>query len=876
MNILAPRRCFTQCLALVLALSGVVPSMFGQRTALAMVPSAAPAGAIDSGALAPSQPMQVVLYLAPDAAHQAALAAYLDDLQTPASASYHAWLTTAQFAQRFGATAAQQASVAAYATSSGLTQGATSASSLRMVFSGNVAQVEAAFSPGLHGVRLGQQMYFANTVAPSVPAALAENLSRLGGLTNMPPAFPMTIALEGGVTAVATDGLAAISDAADANTSRVLSVATSACMEDVDPGSQAAMRLALEQASAEGMTVLAATGCGARGSAGFPSVLAEATSVAPAAGITPPVAATLTELRPDWQLALGLPADGFRHEPDVSVSSLGALTQSVLRILAAQPVPADGSAARLGNINATLYELASEPGLYAQPDSAPASTWEAATGLGLVNLPLLEKFYPRGSLSVNVSISVSNAGYVTHGQSLTFSSTVTDTSGQGNGAVPTGTVTFATSTGIALGSAMAVGGSASVSYNQLPGGSYQVQASYSGDGTYAAGQSITTGFTVAPEAVQLTAVAGSGSVGGTVNITVTAKSTSGVGTPSGTVTVSPQGTPDTTTYSGTLSGSGGTATAIVAVAAVQGGADVFKANCTTNSSFTCYNPQNVTAQVSLGTPTVVVTASPVAPTNGQTDTISVTLSGNGSVYPTPSGNINFYDNGVQLGSKTLSSGSASFTTQALTGSSHSFTATYGGDNNYNTVTAAAGANTSAASATTLALTISPNPPAYGSNSILTAAVSFTLTNSTAPNGTVNFYEDGTLLGSASASGGTAVYTSSVLGSTTTHQFYATYSGDANYQSSTSPTVTTAASGGITTTTVLGISPNPPVSGSTTTLNAVVTPASGTATPSGTVAFYMDGARELDDQRRHCQLSIDYVQQYGDPLVLRGLLRRHYI
>jgi hypothetical protein len=846
MTNIASRRCFAQCLGLLLGVCSLVPGALAQRTALSMRVPALPAGATDLGALPASQPVAVTLYLAPSAARQAALVSYLTAVQTPGNAAYRVWLTPTEFGQEFGATADQVAEVNAFVGGAGLSVESASASGLRVTVSGTEAQIEAAFAPVMHRLSVGTQTFYANTQAVSLPASVAANVLAVGGLSDLPDMEPMTVGGDSGAGVVAPDALQAIGSLVDAGAARVMTLQSTGCLEDFGAASRSALELALQQANAEGITVLATTGCGARGSAGFPSILSEATSVAVAPGITPPVGANLTELRPGWQLAQGLPADGLRDEPDVTVSSLSAMAQAMMSILAQQPVAADGSAARLGNVNATLYELGAEPGLYTQPDSAPngnaaVGTWEAATGLGLVDLKVLEQDYPHGSLSDNVSINVSNGGYVAHGQSLTFSSSVTDTSGQGNGVAPSGTVTFSTNTGVALGSATLAAGAGQVSYNQLDAGNYTVTAAYSGDGTYATGQSVATQFAVGAEAAQVTASSASCSVGGTCAITVTVKSTSGVGTPSGTVTVAPQGTSDHTSYTGTLSGSGGTATAVVAVAAVQGGGDVFQTNCTTGTDFTCYNPQNVTAQVSLGTSTMTVTANPVSPTAGQTDTITATVSGKGGVYPTPQGNVDFYDNGSDLGPATLSNGTASYTTQALTGSSHSFSAKYDGDNNYGTVTAQAGGSNSAASATTLQLTVSPNPPVAGGSTSLTAAIGYALTNGAAPTGTVNFYEDGSLLSSVAVSGGQAVYSSTGLSGTTQHQFYAVYNGDTNYQSSTSSTVTTAASGSVATTTTMTVTPNPPVYANATTLSATVAPASGGGTPTGTVSFYEDGA-----------------------------------
>jgi len=838
MYIPALRRCLVLCFGLPMAAMMFVSGARGQASPVAMRVPALPSGALDLGPLPGSQAMRLTLYLAPTPERQAALESYLTAVQTPGNAAYHAWLTPAAFGQQFGATADQIAAVSAYAQAKGLTVESTPASGLRIVVSGTAANVEAAMSPALQGVQLGQTAYYANSVAPVLPNTLVGNLLTVDGLSNLPATYPMTLATDGIAQSATTSGLAALSALVEANTARVVSLSTASCLEDVDAATQAAMRLTLQQASAQGMIVLAQTGCGPRGSAGFPSVLSEVTSVAPTPGITPPATANLTELRPSWQQAMGLPADGMRHEPDLTVSSLNALTQTMESILAQQPATTDGTPVRLGNVNATFYQLAAEPGLYTQPDHAAAGTWEAATGLGLVDLDKLDKFFPHGSLSDNVSINVSNGGFVTHGGSLTFSSTVTDTSGQGNGVVPTGTVVFSTSTGVTLGSGTLSGGVASATYNQLPGGTYTVTAAYSGDGTYAANNSISTGFTVGAETVVVTGnLAGAAPVGTMATVDVIVTAPSGVGSPTGTITVTPQGTSDTSTYTGTLAGTGAATTAAVQVAAVQGGSVTFLAQCTTTASFSCSNPGRITGSNNLGTPTMKLTAAPVPPVNGTATSFAATVSGAGGKYPTPTGNLTFEDNGSSIGSQTLSNGTASLSDSNWSSGSHSFSAVYGGDNNYASGTATA--NATVATATSTLLGVSPNPPVSGSTTTLTATITYTPTNGVGPSGTVNFFEDGTQIGSGTVTAGVATFSSTTLSSATAHSFDAVYLGDSNYLTSTSPAVASAATGSVATTTALNVSPNPPVSGSTTTLTATISQTGSSSSPTGTVTFYED-------------------------------------
>ena len=199
-------------------------------------------------------------------------------------------------------------------------------------------------TPALHQVQLAGSLYYANMAVPSLPTALAAEVTTIEGLSTLPGAHPLTIS-----GAVANDPLAALSSIIDANVLRVVSISSDACLEDFSAITQAALQSELRQAEAQGMTVLAASGCGSRGSAGFPSALSEVTAVAVAPGISPATSPTLTEHRPVWQIAPGLPADSFRHEVDLTVNSLDALAQKVTSVIATQTE--NNAPLRLGNIN---------------------------------------------------------------------------------------------------------------------------------------------------------------------------------------------------------------------------------------------------------------------------------------------------------------------------------------------------------------------------------------------------------------------------------------------------------------------------------------------------------------------------------------------
>jgi hypothetical protein len=805
-----------------------------------MQPPTLAAGVADLGPVPAAQSLQVTLHLAPSAAQTAALQQFLVDVETPGSASYHLWLTPAQFGERFGPSADQIAAVQAFAAANGLSAtAAASPSGMRLTLRGTATQLESALAPSIHSYRQGAIAFYANTAAPSLPSAIASQVLAIDGLSTAPGTHPMTMLADAAASTV-DDPLAALTATIEANNARVIALSSTACVEDFDQATQAAMQLVLREAVAQGMTVLAASGCGSRGSAGFPSSLSEAAAVAVAPGVTPASDATLTELRPGWQQAVGLPADVFRHEPDVTVSSVAALAQTFQTILAREPANADGLPARLGNVAATLYRLATEPGLYTQPDGAAPGTWEAATGLGVVSLPALAHAFPDGASPNNVQLTIGNPGAV-HGQNIAFTANVTNTSGNNALPAPTGTVTFVTNTGVTVGTGALVNGTYTANYNQLPANSsYTVVAQYSGDDNYEAANSVTDSFSVTPEASVINGAAvGSVPVGGMITVNVSDSSNSDVGTPSGQATVIPQYIQTPPTYTGTLSGTGGTSTATVKVPATLAGNVALKVNCvSTDPSFTCFVPLNITATVTLGTTTTTLSVSPSTVVTNQPVTFTATVTGAGAGFPTPTGNVAFYDYAAQIGSAQVNgNGVATLTLSNLDGSvTHNFTATYMGDSNYSYSNATNGGTTGTSKTTTGTLTVNPNPPVNGTNTTLTDTIQYT-NSGTAPSGTVTFYEDGGVLGTGPVNGGAATYNSAAINGTGTHTFYAVYAGDANYTGNTSNTVATGTSNSTTTTTITA-NPTTVASGGTTTLTATVTPAAtiNNTAPTGNVTF----------------------------------------
>src|SRR5436190_8464156 len=216
-------------------------------------------------------------------------------------------------------------------------------------------------------------------------------------------------------------------------------------------------------------------------------------------------------------------------------------------------------------------------------------------------------------------------------------------------------------------------------------------------------------------------------------------------------------------------------TAITAAGLVNNSVQVTSAEETGNTA-------NASITLNQGSSTTTVASSANPSTLGQSVTFTASVTGGGA---TPTGTVTFKDGATTLGTGTLSGGTATFSTSALTVGSHSIAAVYGGDSNYTTSTSATLTQTVNQATTTTALSSSPNPSTLGQAVTFTASV--TGAGGT-PTGTVTFKDGATTLGTGTLSGGTATFSTSSLASGN-HSITATYSGDTNFSSSTSPPVT---------------------------------------------------------------------------------------
>ena len=124
-----------------------------------------------ANAAMPMNRMVLLLSVRPDA--QADLQQLLADQQNPKSASYHKWLTPADFGLRFGPTNQDIADASGWLKKFGFSIEEVGNGRMWINFSGDVQKVERAFQTNIRNYEVDGKMHFANATDPSIPRALA-------------------------------------------------------------------------------------------------------------------------------------------------------------------------------------------------------------------------------------------------------------------------------------------------------------------------------------------------------------------------------------------------------------------------------------------------------------------------------------------------------------------------------------------------------------------------------------------------------------------------------------------------------------------------------------------------------------------------------
>ena len=211
-----------------------------------------------------------------------------------------------------------------------------------------------------------------------------------------------------------------------------------------------------------------------------------------------------------------------------------------------------------------------------------------------------------------------------------------------------------------------------------------------------------------------------------------------------------------------------------------------------------YSPATSTAwtqnvQSASSTVSVVTSASPAL--SGTLLTFSAHV---GPVAPSvwrPTGSVTFFDGATRLGSASMDIfGNVSWNTAALTPGNHTITVTFAGNDQILGSSGTLQQGVTLLGSTT-ALTAAANPAAAGQSFTLQATVTSgsTLPTDPAPTGSVSFFGDGTLLGTAPLVGGIATLTTTGFGANS-HSFTARYFGTPAMTGSTSAPVSVSVTG----------------------------------------------------------------------------------
>ncbi len=236
--------------------------------------------------------------------------------------------------------------------------------------------------------------------------------------------------------------------------------------------------------------------------------------------------------------------------------------------------------------------------------------------------------------------------------------------------------------------------------------------------------------------------------------------------------------------------------------------------------------------------TTALTSSPNPSTYGQSATFAAAVTS--KLGAPPDGEtVTFKKGTTVLGTGTLNSGSASFTTSTLKVGTNLVNAVYGGDSNFASSTSKGVSQVVSKATTTTALASSLNPSNFGQSVTFTASVTPQFSGTVT--GTMTFCDGTTALKTVSLSGGVAKFTTSTLASGT-HSITAVYGGNSNFSGSASAPVNQVVL--VATTTTLSSFPNPSAYGQAVAFTAEVISTLGAPPPDGEIISFMKGTTVL--------------------------------
>jgi len=151
-----------------------------------------PSGARIVGSVAASTPMHVTVTLQPR--DPLALQTFANQVSTPGSPLFRAYITPAEFAQRFGATPTQIRAVQASLKAHGLNPGTISANGLSIPVTASAGTLARAFKVSFAHVALQNgAKAIVNEQAPALNADVASDVQAVLGLDTLSQAKPLLV-----------------------------------------------------------------------------------------------------------------------------------------------------------------------------------------------------------------------------------------------------------------------------------------------------------------------------------------------------------------------------------------------------------------------------------------------------------------------------------------------------------------------------------------------------------------------------------------------------------------------------------------------------------------------------------------------------------
>jgi uncharacterized protein (TIGR03437 family) len=382
--------------------------------------------------------------------------------------------------------------------------------------------------------------------------------------------------------------------------------------------------------------------------------------------------------------------------------------------------------------------------------------------------------------AATLSASATN---VTVSQTVTLQAQVSALVQQPSLPPPTGTVTFIAGSVMLGTEGLRADGSSQLTVQFPSAGVWMVQAVYVGDTTYAGStsQGVSITVTLATSSVSSVQASPPNPAAGQ-NVTL-AVQVSGLApltkvTPTGAVAFSDNGA--TALGTATLDGTGAGQITVT----LSSGTHVIVASYSGDANFSGSSspPLTIVVQGALTTTTTTLSVNPSTVNVGQSVTFMASVSTTGSGGVSPTGSVTFMDGSTTLGATPLTGTSAMLSTSSLAAGTHNVTAVYSGDSNFSGSTSSAVVVTVRASA---GVSLAFSEGAGG----LTLTSAVTINGNVTPTGTVQFTDvtTGATLTTTALVNGSASVTLNLLPAAG-DMIQASYSGDANYPSSTSATL----------------------------------------------------------------------------------------